>query len=180
MRRGWLVVVLAGCGAPPAITDRSRGLQAEVAGSWVSEGPGEISFARAGAAGLRYREGFGRFGLGPALGVSVWRAPELDGDDDAFAAGVLGLEASVLSAGGRVRSDVSGGFATLLEGTEQDDAWTLGFFVDIRPVTYRFGVGEAWVLAFTPLTLAVLVPEPGGIPLLDVQYRWNLALEWLP
>ena len=66
----------------------------------------------------------------------------------------------------------------VLKGTELDEPGNMGFFADIKPGGFRFLVGDAMRLTFDPISLAVVLPDASGIPLVDIQYRSSLSLEF--
>lgn len=177
MRNAFLLLLLGGC-ATPGIPARSVALTPEFSGSAVSDSPGEFTFARAFAPSVHGAYRWGAYGLGGGLELNVFRQQELDGGDDFLAAALIGVEGDMLSLDGRVRSRIGGGLAVLLEGTDRDEPGLTGFYVDIRPGGYRFLIAEDTLLTFDPLSLAILLPDASGIPLVDVQYRANVSVEF--
>ncbi len=132
---------------------------------------------RAFALGLHAGRRWHRWGVGLAVEGTLWRTLDGRGEDDWFGALHTGLEGSVLSAGGRIRTRVGGGLALLLEGTALDSAGGAGFYVDLRPAGLRWALDDA-VVGFDPLTLFMTLPDAGGIPLVDVQYRLCIYAEF--
>lgn len=120
---------------------------------------------------------WGRWGAGLGVEGTLWRTDDAGGRDDWLAALHVGVEGEVLSGGGRVRSRLGGGLAVLLEGTELDGAGATGFYIDLRPAGVRWAVGET-VIGLDPLTLFMTLPDAGGIPLVDVQYRFCVSVEF--
>jgi hypothetical protein len=81
--------------------------------------------------------------------------------------------------GGRLVSALYAGISTLLFNTVLDDAGTTGLFFDIRPLGYRFPLRTSrWTVILHPLQLTLLAPVMTGLPLLQVQYRTSLELEY--
>jgi hypothetical protein len=95
-----------------------------------------------------------------------------------MAAALYGLDVSYLSADGYVRSMISGGAAVLMEGTDIDEPGAVGFYLDMRPVTFRFQVRPDLLLAFSPLSGIFVIPDPSGIPIVDAQFRANFGVEF--
>ena len=154
-------------------------VQPEVGLSIVSEERGEPGFLRTFGGGVRAHRQTGRWGWGGGAELNVFKTRTLTGGPDWMAAALIGLDGSVLSGDGYVRSMVSAGMAVLFEGSDIDEPGSIGFFVETRPVVFRFKVRDTMILALCPLSGAFLVPQPAGIPLVDVQYRTNLTVEFL-
>lgn len=129
------------------------------------------------ALGLHGTHRWARWGLGLALEGTLWRSVDGAGEEDWFGALHAGVEGEVLSAGGRIRSRLGGGLAVLLEGTALDEAGEVGFYIDLRPAGVRWALGDV-VIGLDPLTLFATVPDAGGIPLVDVQYRVCVSAEF--
>ncbi len=153
-------------------------LATDLAFSPYSEGGDDAPGVMRGLAlGAHATHRWGRWGLGLALEGTLWRLTDVVGEDDWFAALHIGPEGEVLSAGGRIRTRLGGGLAVLLEGSPLDDAGEIGFYLDIRPAGFRWALGET-VIGLDPLTLFTTVPDAGGIPLVDVQYRFCVYAEF--
>lgn len=131
---------------------------------------------RAFALGLHGLRRWDAWGAGLALEGTVWRTADGAGEDDWFAALHVGAEGELLSVGGRLRSRLGAGLAVLLEGSALDPPGEAGFYVDLRPAGFRWALGEA-VIGLDPLALFVTVPDVGGIPLVDVQFRLCVSVE---
>lgn len=172
-----LAGLLAGCAAP-RIPPNEWVVAPELSLSNVSESPDQQSVARAMAAGVHSGYRWGKWGLGGVMEFNFFRQRNLVDEHDQFAALLLGVDGEVLAAGGWMRSRLSGGLAVVLKGTELDEPGRTGFFLDIKPGGFRFVVGDATRLTFDPLTMAVLIPDASGIPLVDVQYRSSVSLEF--
>ncbi len=82
--------------------------------------------------------------------------------------------------GGLVRTSLALGPSFLLYDTMLDDAGEVGIFLEIRPVGLRWRVGDHLTIGLDPLTFDVVAPVLSGIPLVYVQYRTVLTLEWMP
>lgn len=131
------------------------------------------SFEFGGAGGYRFGN-WSLFGLGEA---NFWRSATLDDSEEIVMVVNLGVGADLLSAEGLVRSAIAFGPSILTVPTNIDEAGEVGFFVDVRPVGLRWAVADAYVLGLDPLYLSVNVPIPGGIPLVEIQFRTSVTLE---
>lgn len=147
--------------------------------STVSEERGELGALRTFAVGARVHDQRARWGWGMGAEINVFETRTLTNTSDHMAAALFGLDGSVLSGDGYVRSSTSAGLAVLLEGSEIDEPGEVGFYWDVRPVAFRMQADDDLILTFCPLSGVILVPDPSGIPLIDVQYRVNLSVEFL-
>ncbi len=165
-------------GAAPAAAAEPWALAGELAVSPYSGAPGETQRPfRALALGGHGAYRWGDWGAGLGVEGNLFQQLDLDGETDFLFQLLVGAEGEVLMANGRMRSRLGAGLAVLLEGTELDDEGaTAGFYVDIRPAGFRWPF-DGWVLGFDPVTLLVAIPEPSGIPLVDVQYRAHVYAE---
>ncbi|MCA9557524.1 MAG: hypothetical protein H6704_24700 [Myxococcales bacterium] len=120
---------------------------------------------------------WGDWGAGVGVEGNLFQQLDLEGDIDFLVQLLIGAEGELLMADRRLRSRLGAGVAVLLEGTELDvDGPAAGFYVDIRPVGFRWPF-DGWVLGVDPLTLLVAIPEPSAIPLVDIQYRAHVYAE---
>lgn len=174
-RTGIAALLLA---AGPATAAEPWALAGELAVSPYSGAPGESQrLFRAVALGGHGAYRWGDWGAGLGVEANLFQQLDFDGETDYLAQLLIGAEGEVLLADGRMRSRLGGGLALLLEGTElDDDGVTAGFYVDIRPAGFRWAF-DGWVLGVDPVTLLVAIPEPSGIPLVDVQYRAHVYAE---
>jgi hypothetical protein len=90
----------------------------------------------------------------------------------------LGLGAELLYFEQRARSSVAFGPSILLFDSGLDDAGSTGIFVDVRPVGLRWQFSDRVGLQVDPLTFTVVAPVLEGIPLVMVEYRTVLGLEF--
>ena len=90
----------------------------------------------------------------------------------------IGVGAERLYFARRMRAALAIGPSILLYDTALDDAGTTGLFIDVRPTGVRWPVGKGWALVFDPLTFTLEIPALSGIPLLQIQYRTVLAVEY--
>lgn len=174
----FVIGLLSGCVAPGYHT-REIMFHAEGAASMVSEEAGEPGLMRAFAVAGRGHYQYERWSFGMVTELNMFRTREIDQDWDALAAGLIGADASYLSANGYIRSMLSAGLAVLVEGTDIDEPGAVGFYIESRPVVFRFQMDEDLILSFAPLSGLVMVPEPAGIPIVDAQYRFAVGVEFL-
>jgi len=78
----------------------------------------------------------------------------------------------------RCRSAVFVGPSILLFDTALDTKGTTGFFLDIITVSLRWPLGDVVTMRFDPATVHLVVPVLSGIPLISLQYRHTVAVEW--
>ena len=53
-----------------------------------------------------------------------------------------------------------------------------GFYLDVRPVGVNWSLGEEWRVGFDPLSFRLMIPDTGGIPLVEVQMLTGGYMEW--
>ncbi len=108
---------------------------------------------------------------------NLWVATELEAKVVTGAFN-LGLGASWSYANGFIRTSAAVGPSILTFDTTLDDAGSVGFFVDLRPVGLRWQLDEHWLLGVDPLAFALVVPVLDGIPLVRVEYRSLGYVHW--
>ncbi|HEX6244885.1 MAG TPA: hypothetical protein VFZ61_28390 [Polyangiales bacterium] len=91
-----------------------------------------------------------------------------------------GLGFDAVYANGKVETSVAAGPSILLQSTPLDRAGHTGLFLELRPVGLRWKADEHVGFTFDPLSLAVVAPVLGGIPLIHIQYRTTGGAEILP
>jgi hypothetical protein len=89
-----------------------------------------------------------------------------------------GVGAEYLYVLGHARTSAIAGLTVLVDETALDDSGTVGWFVDVRPVSIRWGFGDEATLELTPVGLDVSVPVTGGIPLVLVSFLTRIGFEW--
>lgn len=94
---------------------------------------------------------------------------------DVFNAGA-GLE--VMNFLGHVRTSLAFGASVLLTDTAIDESGEVGWFVDFRPGSLRWGIGDRFAFEVTPISLDVICPVTSGIPLFVFTYMTLLGVEW--
>ena len=129
---------------------------------------------RAAKSGYRWARDWGAYFQ---IEHNLWTETELE---STVRQGVLNL-----GAGGerlyflrRMRAAAALGPSILLYDTALDDAGTTGLFFDVRPTGVRWPLGNRLLLVLDPLTFTVVLPVLGGIPLVQIQHRTVLALEY--
>jgi len=90
----------------------------------------------------------------------------------------VGMGGEYLSFLGHTRSSITLGFSILLSDTDIDEKGEVGWFIDLRPASLRWGMGKKSVLELTPLSLDIIAPVTTGIPLVVVSYMTVLSYEW--
>ncbi len=76
------------------------------------------------------------------------------------------------------RTSLTLGPSILLFDTLIDDAGETGFFIDIRPGGLRWHLGGDFFATFDPLTFGVVAPVVGSIPLVNIEYRTIISVEY--
>ena len=80
----------------------------------------------------------------------------------------------------RCRSAIFIGSTTLLFDTALDPVGSTGVFLEVSPVSLRFPIDKALTLRVDPGNIQISAPVLSGIPLITMQYRHGVALEWKP
>lgn len=91
----------------------------------------------------------------------------------------MGLGFDAIYAGGKVESSVAAGASMLLRSTPLDRAGHTGLFLELRPIGLRWKADDRLAFSLDPLSLAVVAPVLGGIPLIHIQYRTTGSIEVL-
>ena len=127
--------------------------------------------------GLRAGYRWDGWGVFAHFEQNLWQTTEMDSKivQGAFNLGVGG---EYIYADGFVRTSLEVGPSILLFDTLLDDAGSVGVFVDLRPVGLRWNPWEKLHIVAEPLTLAFVAPVLDGIPLIQVEYRSVLGVEW--
>ncbi len=94
----------------------------------------------------------------------------------------IGVGAEYIYADGLVRSSFAIGPSVLAFDTLLDEAGETGMFIDLRPVGLRWEPlwpeHQELTIGLDPISFAVVMPVMDGIPLVRIQYRSTLYLEW--
>lgn len=120
---------------------------------------------------------FGRWGVFGHVEQNLWQNSEQNSDTVQGALN-LGVGGEYLYADGFVRTTLVVGPSILLFDTILDDAGSTGFFLDLRPVGLRWNPWSDLHINLDPLTFAIVAPVLDGIPLVQVEYRTTLGVEW--
>lgn len=127
---------------------------------------------------------FERAGLTLVLENTWFPEAELAVDsEDTFegvAQGVLALLVGfdVHYASDRLRFELAVGPTLLLRNTLVDQAGTIGFGFESRPVGIRIPLPSSKTLVVDPLSFSMLIPDFSGIPLLLIQVRTTVTVEF--
>ncbi|MFY0572799.1 hypothetical protein ACN28E_54465 [Archangium lansingense] len=129
--------------------------------------------------GWAVRGGVRRGSWGTFLQVeqSLWRGTEY-GAHMVPGALNLGIGSELRFANGLVRSSLALGPSLLLFDTQLDKAGHIGVFLDARPLGLRWRLSPHFTLGLDPLSFAIVAPVLSGIPLVRVQYRTTLVMEF--
>ena len=132
---------------------------------------------RAGAVDMRLIRRWGAWRASFDTEFNLWRSEDVEDESDFFGAMLSGFGLERVSLHGALRTRISAGLAVLLEGSETDERWGTGFYLDVHPVGFRWPF-EFGALGLDPLSFVVIVPEARGIPIVDVQYRTTFYMEF--
>ncbi len=89
-----------------------------------------------------------------------------------------GVGGELLYVLGHARTSAVVGVSVLLEDTDLDEAGALGWFLDLRPVSIRWAIGDKAAFELTPVGLDLTVPVTDGIPLVVVSFMTRVGFEW--
>jgi hypothetical protein len=142
----------------------------------------ELRWSRAQTFAAFAHVGYGRFLFGVHTGVDVWRAPVLlDQGEELVGVWFVGPQLGVDFADGRASSRLGGGLTVVVQPTVIDQrAGSLGFYLDARPLGFRFPLRDDWFIGLDPLGVRFLAADTGGIPLLEVHFLTVLRVEVIP
>lgn len=127
---------------------------------------------------------FERAGLTLVLENTWFPEAELAEDsEETFSAVTQGLLALLVGfdvhyAAERMRFQMAAGPTLLLRNTLVDSAGTIGFGVETRPMGIRVPLPQSKTLVVDPLSFSLMVPDLSGIPLLLVQVRTTVTIEF--
>lgn len=175
--RAVLLLLLCLSGAANAQSSWSRYADVEVHGTLLNGTP---SAPLLGVnSGWAVRGGVLHSGWGAFLQVeqSLWQGTEY-GARMVPGALSLGVGGELRFADGLVRSSLAVGPSLLLFDTQIDKAGHVGVFLDVRPLGLRWPLGRHVTLGLDPLSFAIVAPVLSGIPLVRVQYRTTLGMEF--
>ena len=168
--------------APEPLSDlaapsRTVFVAAEFHGSLLSDTPNRSLAAATAGYGLRAGLRGTRWGAFLQVEQNAWRGVEVaTGWDAGTFNAALGGE--LRFAEGRCRTALALGTSTLLFRTPLDPPGSTGLFLDVRPVGLRWELPRGFTLQLDPLTAAIAAPVLGGIPLIQLEYRTLVSVEW--
>lgn len=118
----------------------------------------------------------GNWGLFFQVDRDNWMASDLEVE---WVPGVLnlGAGADMLLFSERVKISLAAGTSTLMFDTIFDSAGTTGIFVEMKPASLRWPIGERFVFEITPITCTVLVPVLHEPRLVRLEYRSLFGFE---
>ena len=90
----------------------------------------------------------------------------------------IGLGGEYLYFARRMRTALYIGPSVLLFDTGIDEAGTTGIYLDVRPTGIRWRLHDQVLVQFDPLTFTIVAPSLSGIPLVVIEYRTALAVEF--
>lgn len=79
---------------------------------------------------------------------------------------------------GRARTSLALGSSILLFDTVLDKSGSKGIFMDLRPVGFKWNLKDFVYILFDPLSVAIVAPVLNRIPLVMVEYRTVISLEY--
>jgi hypothetical protein len=195
-RIGWwaslVVLAVAGHAQADEVAQETAGTTSDPrAAPWyLSAQAGTVLLGRSARAATGWRVGR-TFAAGAAFGrrwgrydgfvegeANGWSRTRPDGSSDHALAVDVGVGAGLSYAGGFLRGSLAAGLSILGIPTDVDTAGKTGVYLDVRPVGYRWPVARAWVVGIQPLSLTVAVPVLTGIPLVEVQFRTSVRVEY--
>ena len=78
----------------------------------------------------------------------------------------------------RVRMSISGGASIMLSDNILDESGRVGFYLDLRPGALVWPIADKWSLKLDFITLNFVAPVLDGIPLIIIEYRSILSLQY--
>jgi hypothetical protein len=141
--------------------------------------PGNFKYIQqeqTGDIGLKggYRiNGWGIFGQ---VGYNTW-VSLVEGETSSPSALNVGLGTEVLFFEGRARFSLASGPSIYLTDSS-GEAGEVGFFIDLRPVGFRFPIADSWTIGVDPLAFNFVVPVLTNIPLVVFKYISVISLEY--
>ena len=126
--------------------------------------------------GLQFGRRYGRFGVFGQLAFDE----SFDFTQEIKTLNVyhVGIGIERLALYGRIRASATVGAAILGTQTDFDEVGTIGWFIDLRPISLRWTPFGQHVMELTPLSVAVSVPVARGIPLILFSYFTVLSIEF--
>ena len=169
------VEVAADDAPPPPL--RGFYIQAEGHGSFFSDVGDRSVIQNTFGYGFQAGHRWGTWRLFIRAEHNLWLASEFSRDLNLGALN-LGVGVEHLYFDERVRAMLAIGPSVLLFNTEIDQAGSTGFFVDVRPAGLRWPLADGLIVQWDPLTLTIVAPVLTGIPLVMLEYRTAIAIEF--
>jgi len=139
----------------------------------LSQESGNAGFAAIVRGGMR----FTNLGWFAEIQLIDWLGYE-GGDRANQASANFGLGFEAVYFNRHIRSAISAGMAVLIKEAVPDPEGTMGFYLDLIPAGYVFHPRNHLNLVFTPISLYIGIPSLKGIPLVVIQYRTSLTVEF--
>lgn len=137
-----------------------------------------VTFGYAIKGGYRWSESWGVF---LQFEQNLWLATEYK-KEVVNGAYNIGVGAEYIYADGFCRTSFAMGPSVLAFDTSLDEAGETGMFIDFRPVGLRWEPlkpeNKQLTIGLDPLSFAVVMPVLDGIPLVRIEYRSTLYVEW--
>ncbi len=155
-------------------------IEASLGVSFLGETIGSSSVFGAAVPGVRGGIRDARWGLFGSMEAAIWWVPTGTVDETALQSALnIGLGGELLYADGYVRSSLVLGPSILLQGSELDEPGDVGFFLEFRGAGLRWAFDGPYVLVADPLSFSLIMPSLGGIPLVEIEYRSTVGLEYV-
>ena len=135
--------------------------------------------ARSYALGIRGGMRWGDWGVFGHIEPAYWLVSKTAGGQELQGAVNMGIGGEVLSAQGLVRTALSVGPSFLIDAGELDQAGSMGFYFELRPAGLRWEIAQRLVLGLDPIVLSIMVPVLEGIPLIELEYRTAIGVEYI-
>ena len=119
----------------------------------------------------------GDWGMFLQVEQDLWQSTDTSGNT-VLGAMSFALGGEMFFSDGFVRSSVAVGSSTLLFNTVLDEAGSTGIFFDLRPTGLRWYPTEHIAINFDPLSFSIVAPVLSGIPLIQIEYRTVLGVEY--
>lgn len=147
-------------------------------GSLLSSVAGRSTLDLTYGAALRFGARHGSNQLDFVADYSGWQSLE---DRSVITFGTLNLAAEYTRTffSDVIAVSLAAGPSILLTDTLLDDAGSVGLFVELRPAGFRWRMKHVNI-GLDPLSFTLVAPVLGALPLVRVQYRTTLTVEFRP
>lgn len=150
----------------------------ETHGAGFNSGSGGSLLGLAFGGGLRGGVRNERWGVFLHVENNVWGGTNYDAG---LVPGVfnVGLGGEHRFADGLIRTAVTLGTSTLLFDTVLDKAGSTGVYLDVRPLGIRWRIARSqFAFGIDPIGLTFMMPVVQGLPLVRIQFRTSIVLEF--